>query len=309
MTPAREAAIAIGSNSVRMLCANLDSGLTAPVRGREETGLFLSMGEDRLFQDAAMAGLVEAIERLYSQARRAGADRISLIATSAVRDAGNAEALGRMIAAALPGLHMQVIPGGEEARLAFTGALLPPRPGPMGVVDIGGGSTEVALGLAGQGPGVTLSLQLGAARLLKLQAINSREDIAPARAAAAQVIQSRCPEGMGEGRPFALLGGTGTAALAVLRGIPFGQPLPEDGAVSLEEAEGLLGRLAGLDPAGRAALTGMPPTRLHILPTGLLILCELMRWLHIARIHVSQRNNLDGYLYQRYLEVRRAPVD
>lgn len=309
MMTRREAAIAIGSNSVRMLCADLNGALTAPIRGREETGLFLSMGEGGCFSDKAMEGLVAAIQRLYAAAEEAGASRVSLIATSAVRDAKNAKTLGRMILSRLPGLSLNVIPGEEEARLAFIGALLPHPVGPMGVLDIGGGSTELAIGEAGQGPDVSISLQLGASRLLKQQAINSLSDIAPAQRIVRDIIHAHLKEGMADGLPFALLGGTGTAALAVLRGIPCGDPLPEDGMIHIAEAEDLLRRLAALDLKARAALIGMPPTRLHILPTGLLILLEAMRYLRLSQIQVSQRNNLDGFLYERYLEVGRDQVD
>lgn len=307
--PGCQAAIGIGSNSVRLLCARRDASLSQPWRAREETALFLALGQDGCVSQAGMTALVAAVGRMALLARQQGAEQLSLLATSAVRDAANGQRLGEMLAAALPGVPLQVLSGQEEACLAFMGALLPPPPGPLGVIDIGGGSTELALGMAGQRPQRSHSLQLGAARLLTWQAINSQEDVEKAGALARRIIARDLAGVQADGRPFALVGGTGTALLGLIQGIPFGQPLPEDSPINREAVLDWLRRLAGMDEAGRAALTGMPPGRIHILPTGAVILHQLMLWLGLEQVVVSQRNNLDGYLYQAYLEGKHGTVD
>ena len=79
---------------------------------------------------------------------------------------------------------------------------------------------------------------------------------------------------------------------------PYDKLAPEDHPLTLEDVQGWLTRLATMTPEERARLAGMPPTRVHILPTGLVILREVMAQLGIGQLRVTQRTNLDGYLYR-----------
>ncbi|MGH3994759.1 MAG: exopolyphosphatase, partial [Pseudonocardiaceae bacterium] len=144
----RVAAIDCGTNSIRLLVANVDEGRLRDVH-RE-------MRIVRLGQDVDATGRLatEALERTrvaladYATiAMRAGAERIRMVATSATRDAANREDFFTMVRKIL-GTDAEVITGDEEARLSFTGAVgdLDPGDGPFVVVDVGGGSTEVVLG-------------------------------------------------------------------------------------------------------------------------------------------------------------------
>ena len=103
MTIKRMGVIAIGSNSVRMLTANLDAALSQPVRGREETALFLSLDDKKRFSEAGMDRTARAVSKLHYEARQAGAQEIRLIATSAMRDAHNRTELDFYIAALITG--------------------------------------------------------------------------------------------------------------------------------------------------------------------------------------------------------------
>lgn len=304
--PARRAALAIGSNSVRMLCVNQDAQLSQPLRGRAETALFLSLSAEGAFSLEAMAALVDAVGRLREQALQSGASEIALLATSAVRDAVNGDALGELLLRSFPDMPMHVLSGAEEARLAFVGAGLPEPQGLRGVIDIGGGSTELAWGDEVGQLRKSLSLQLGASRLLRQQRIDSSADITPARALAERVILDGLPRPLPPCGCYTLIGGTGTAAMHIVLTLPMAEHLPDDAILTRRDAEGWLSRLAAMSADQRAALPGMPPTRLHILPTGLAILCALMRLLDIDQVQVSERNNLDGYLYERWLETQDA---
>ena len=158
----RAAAIGIGSNSTRMLAAEIGEGTIAPLlRLREDTRLFSSLengvlSAERMMATAAAAGM------FCQQAREAGCEAIRLFATSAARDAKNGAEFAE-IAEALCGVPLEVLPGEEEARLSFLGAAGGETD--AGVFDIGGGSTELAM--MDGGSLRTISLQLGSSRLLQ----------------------------------------------------------------------------------------------------------------------------------------------
>ncbi len=301
MSAPRMGVIAIGSNSTRMLTANLDESLSQPVRGREETALFLSMDGQRRFSEAGMERCARAVSKLHYEAMQAGAQQVRMIATSAVRDAANRNELDYYIAALAPMMLTRIISGQEEARLSFLGATgIPPRKGPQGMIDIGGGSTEIALGETPGDLSFARSLQLGASRLLKVQRVDSAGDLAAARERAFDIIDRGLDSPFEPPLAWSLVGGTGTTAVNMLLEQPWDLPCPEEQTLTREQAEGLLGLLAPLSGEERARLPGLPPSRVDILPTGLVILCCLMERLSIDGIRVTRRNNLDGYLYRLY---------
>lgn len=296
----RMGVIAIGSNSTRMLTANLDQSLSNPARGREETALFLSLDDKRRFSEEGMERCARAVSKLHYEARQAGAEQVRLIATSAVRDAINRHELDFYIAAIAPMMLTRIISGDEEARLSFLGATcIPMREGIQGMIDIGGGSTEVALGDAG-GLSFARSLQIGASRLLKRQAVNSAEDLASAHSIARERLDKHLPPLPLQPEGWALVGGTGTTLVNMILKQPWDKPCPEDHYVSRKEVNEWLERLSLTPAEDRVRLPGLPPQRVHITPTGLTILSNLMERLEIDSIRVTRRNNLDGYLYRLY---------
>lgn len=304
----RLGAIAIGSNSVRMLTANLDETLSDPVRGRVETSLFLSMDEKKRFSEAGMERVAQAVRRLAEEAQEAGAQDLRLIATSAMRDADNRTELDFYVAATSPVLINRIISGEEEARLSFLAATsIPAREGLQGMVDIGGGSTEVALGSAAEGIQYTRSLQLGAARLLAKQEIVCPDTLQKARAIADQILREGLPHDLPRPHRWAMVGGTGTTLANMLRGAQ-ATDVPEDGSpLHKAEVEQWLHRLAPLNLVERAQVPGLPEARVQIIVTGLCILLAVMDYLDIEVIHASLRNNLDGYLYRLYKSPQEDP--
>ncbi len=301
MSVPRIGVVAVGSNSVRMLTANLDAALSQPVRGRVETALFLSMDEKKRFSEEAMERVAQAVASLCRQARAAGAQQLRMIGTSAMRDAVNRNELDFYIAATSPALLNRIISGEEEAQLSFLGATcVPPRPGVLGMIDIGGGSTEVATGTADEGLRFSRSLQLGASRLLMQQRIDTPRDLAAARHMVRAMLKSNLPALPEPAQEWTLVGGTGTTLAGMVEGLTYHDTLPEGIVLTLETVSEWLTRLADMTASQRSALPGMPPTRVHILPTGLAILEGVMEHVSIPQLRVSQRNNLDGYLYRLY---------
>lgn len=284
----------VGSNSTRMLAADLDSQLSFPVRGREETRLFLGLDGSRALSNEAMTRTAQAAARLQLAAQTAGAKDIYLAATSAARDAGNADEFAALLKDCT-GLQLRILSGDEEAELSFLGAAaIPPQTDVTGVMDIGGGSTELVTGTL-RGISSLYSLQLGATRLKTMQTVDSLKDIDRARALVRGAVAA-LPALKAD--HWVLVGGTGTTLMHVLLKITYGTPLPEDLFFRRGEAEEQLYLMAELPPSERKNIVGLPESRVDIMPTGLCILLELMAHLAIPQMRVTERNNTDGFLYR-----------
>ena len=301
----RAGVIIIGSNSTRMLTADLDAGLSNPAFGRRDTRLFLALGAGRRLPLEAIQTACRDVGQLLALARESESERTLLLATSAVRESENRRELAYALLQAT-GLSLQVLTGDEEAAFSFWGAVHPfPARDMAGVVDIGGGSTEIALGYPDELP-LTHSLPLGAARLYAMQPVNSPDDLDKALQAAAGVVQkgisalarktlTHSPRLWEDPERWLMVGGTGTALIGLMQGKLYGRGQP-DALFSREQVLGILRRLASLSPEERAALPGMTPGREHVLPTGLALLYSLMEALGLQTMAATCRNNTDGVL-------------
>lgn len=288
------AAIAIGSNSTRMLCAQKNrTGLAHILRGREETRLFSSLDEKGCFPRKKILETAQAVQTLYRMALEHGAADCVLFATSASRDAGNSRELADEIRR-LTGLDMQVITGEEEARLAFRACAGLNK---TVVMDIGGGSTELTLGENGEIFSAA-SAQMGASRLLKMQPIacSADADKALALARAAMKPYTDALQGSVEHAQLVGIGGTCTAAAGIQEGRFFDADTMEGTCVTLQEAREQLYRLAEMPLSQREKVPGLPSTRALHMPNGLCILIGVLELLGVDALQVSGRNNLDGYL-------------
>jgi exopolyphosphatase/guanosine-5'-triphosphate,3'-diphosphate pyrophosphatase len=149
----RIAAIDIGTNSTRLLVADVDDGRIDELFRRSiVTRLGDRVDQTGRLDDAAQARVIAALSGYRDELTAAGATRVVGVATSAVRDAANGDEFRARIAAEL-GIEIAVIEGDEEARLTFAGANTAGEVGGAGravVVDIGGGSTEFIVGHEGE---------------------------------------------------------------------------------------------------------------------------------------------------------------
>jgi exopolyphosphatase/guanosine-5'-triphosphate,3'-diphosphate pyrophosphatase len=143
------AAIDIGSNTTRVLVAEpVDGQLKKAMEQRAYTRINKAIGADGTIAPAKIAEVCEVVATQVRLARELGAETIRAVATAAVREAANGEAAAREIGAAA-GVPVEILGEEEEGRLSFIGAtktLGHPVSGKVGVVDVGGGSTEVILG-------------------------------------------------------------------------------------------------------------------------------------------------------------------
>ena len=145
------ACIDIGSNTTRLLVADAGDGrLRELVTQRAFTRIGKSLGNGALIPPEKIAETAEVVRTQAAVATEVGAERIVAVATAAIRSAGNRDELVDAVQEA-GGMELSVLSGEEEARLSFVGATrtLVERPeGTVAVIDVGGGSSEIAIGEA-----------------------------------------------------------------------------------------------------------------------------------------------------------------
>ena len=141
--------IDIGSNTTRLLVADAGGGsLRELMTDRAFTRIGRAASKDGTIPPAKIEETVEVVLRQARAARELGATQIVAVATAAIRAATNRDELCAAVEEAI-GQPLEILTGGEEARLSFVGAartLATPATGTMAVVDVGGGSTEIAVG-------------------------------------------------------------------------------------------------------------------------------------------------------------------
>jgi exopolyphosphatase / guanosine-5'-triphosphate,3'-diphosphate pyrophosphatase len=164
----RCACIDIGSNTTRVLVADVAGGHLREVLAERA---FTRLGRELRRSGTLPLGAVDLVATIVAEqlatARNAGASAIRVVATAAIRQAANGDDLCRAVHART-GATVEVLTGDEEARLAFTGATrthAAPLPGRVAVVDVGGGSSEVAVGTKAGGVEWSASLPLGSGSL------------------------------------------------------------------------------------------------------------------------------------------------
>jgi exopolyphosphatase/guanosine-5'-triphosphate,3'-diphosphate pyrophosphatase len=158
------AAIDIGSNTTRVLVAEpIDGQLKKVMEQRAYTRISKAVDAEGAITAEKVEEVGELVATQVRLARELGASEIRAVATAAVREAANGAEVAAAISAAA-GVEVEILSGEDEGRLAFIGAtksLGHPVEGPIGVVDIGGGSTEVILGTASEGVDRVRSWQIG----------------------------------------------------------------------------------------------------------------------------------------------------
>jgi len=298
----RVAGIDCGTNSIRLLVAELDgSGLSELDRqmrvvrlgeGVDRTGRLAPQAIERT--RVALADYAAVIEKF-------GAERVRMVATSASRDAANAEDFRAMVREVL-GAEPEVITGLDEAQLSFAGAAagLPALPDPVLLADIGGGSTELVLGSsAGRTVRAAHSMDVGCVRMTER---HLRSDPpAPAEIEAtladlrAALRRAAVDVPLAEARSFVGVAGTVTTVAAIALQLPAYDPQAIHGSViGYPEVAEVTERLLGMTHEQRAALPVMHPGRVDVIGGGALVLRTVMEFAGVAEVVVSEQDILDG---------------
>jgi exopolyphosphatase/guanosine-5'-triphosphate,3'-diphosphate pyrophosphatase len=301
----RVAAIDCGTNSIRLLVADLDGDTLTDVVRRMEI-VRLGQGVDRTGRLAP-----EAIERTRvaladyaAQIKELGAERVRMVATSASRDATNAGDFRTMVVDTL-GVAPEVVSGDEEARLSFTGAVrgLPADlPAPYLVVDIGGGSTEFVTGSGDGSVDAALSVDIGCVRMTERhlhaepptpeQIAAAEADIAAAVDRALEAVKGR------EARTLVGLAGSVTTVAALALGLTGYDPQAIHHArVSYADVAKVTADLLAATPDQRLANPVMHPGRADVIGAGALILRVIMQRAGVDAVVASEHDILDGIAY------------
>jgi len=258
------ACIDIGSNTTRLLVAGLDGdGLRELVAERAFTRIGASCQTDGHIPAETVAATAAVVAGQLHSALAAGAGEVVAVATAAVRDAPNRDELVGAVERDT-GLALRVLSGQEEARLSFIGAtrvLAEEIPDPVAVVDVGGGSTELAIGTPGGEPAFAASLAVGSSVLARAHL--HTDPPAPAELHAARSAASEAFEGLAPPAAAGALavGGTATSLHRIA-----GRDLD---LASLQRALELLGSAPSSEVATRVKLD---PERVRLLPGGILVL-------------------------------------
>jgi exopolyphosphatase/guanosine-5'-triphosphate,3'-diphosphate pyrophosphatase len=270
----RYACIDIGSNTTRLLVAECSRGAMREVhQERVFTRIGHGLREHGVISAAKIEEVAAVVSAQVALARELGVTYIHGVATAAIRRAGNGADLVSAIESAC-GLAVRVLSGAEEARLAFVGAartLGHVPAGPLGVVDVGGGSSELVVGTAPDSVGWWSSFALGSGDLadefLRSDPPGPTE-MSAARAHVAEALGGIAPPAPAE----AVAVGGSAASLSRLAG-----PLLD--AAALERALTLLTSRRRAEIARRFALDH---DRVRLLPAGLVILEAVSRLFGVA---------------------------
>jgi exopolyphosphatase/guanosine-5'-triphosphate,3'-diphosphate pyrophosphatase len=288
--------IDIGSNTTRLLVADVEDGhLRELVTQRAFTRIGRSLARGGAIPAEKIAETADVVATQARIAREVGAEEVVTVATAAIRGAPNSEALSAAVEAA-GGMAMTVLSGDEEARLAFVGAartLATPAEGTMAVLDVGGGSTEVAVGEPDGTVAWSASFRIGSGFLADAYL---RSD--PPSAAELAAVREHV-EGTFEGlRPppadsAVAVGGTATS-LRRLVGAELSYETLERGV-----------RVLSATPIGDVARRfELDPERVKLLPAGILVLEALSQCLGLP-LRIARGGLREGVLLE-LMEGRRV---
>ncbi len=293
----RYAAVDCGTNSIRLLVADVDAGrLVEHDRRLELVRLGQGVDATRRFHPDALARTFAACDRFAEVIERFGCDRVRFVATSAARDVSNRDEFFAGVQQRL-GVAPEVIPGEEEARLSFAGALsgVADVTDPVLVIDIGGGSTELVVGSGGEVRSA-VSLDMGSVRLRE----RFLRDDPPT---GAQIEDARrFVRGLLDGGPDLAgvrtvigVAGTVTSLSAIDQGLAqYDRDMVHGSRMSRERIAELAERLLGLTGAEIEATTCLPAKRAEVIAGGALICDEVARRSGAGSITVSESDILDG---------------
>lgn len=330
------AAIDIGTNSMRILIADVEDGkIKERTKEINPTRIGASVDKEGMISEVGIERNIEAFHTFVKKAKEYGAEKIWAVATSAVRDAQNG---GDFIQRAFEktGIYIQVISGEKEAELGYIGVAIGMEYSAVDIVkkevekkvqsdeskqlviDIGGGSTELILG---DGPNLlkTISLNMGAVRMteryittypishIEIENIKrtvveiSKDSISEIlRDRTSQVKENRVEQIKEENRARLIgIGGTITTLASLHQELePYDSDKVHNYKLTKADIAFLVQKLQGLTVEEIKAIKGIHPKRADIIGAGAIILHTIMENLGAESITVSEYDNLEGLVHR-----------
>ena len=295
----RVAAIDCGTNSIRLLIADIDGGnFREVVRDMEIVRLGQGVDQTGQFHPDAIIRTLTAVDKFAAEIAKRGVEKIRFCATSATRDATNRHLFVDGVRERL-GIEPEVISGDEEAALSFAGAIqdLDPSQGPFLVVDIGGGSTEFVFGTTSVES--ARSVNIGCVRMSERHFANdpaTTEQVELARTdiqAAIAIAAAEVP--ITKAKTLVAVAGTATtvaaAALELAEYDRYAIHLARISASQVHEASAMF---LTRNREERLALGYMHPGRVDVIGAGSLVLSEIMKATGATEFVASESDILDG---------------
>lgn len=295
----RVAAIDCGTNSIRLLIADISGGKFKEVlRDMEIVRLGQGVDENKSFHPDAINRTLVAVEKFKNQLAGKGVEKIRFCATSATRDAANRDLFIDGVRQIL-GVEVEVIPGEEEARLSFNGATkeLLQSDAPFLVVDIGGGSTEFVYG--NKEVEFAKSVDIGCVRMserhLKSQPVEMGQvaqaiiDIDKAIAQAAAVVPISTAKTL-----VAVAGTATTIAAAALELETYDRYAIHLSRIPAEKVHKVSAAFQAMTKSEISKLGFMHPGRVDVITAGSLVLSRVMAATGATEFVASESDILDG---------------
>jgi exopolyphosphatase/guanosine-5'-triphosphate,3'-diphosphate pyrophosphatase len=303
----RVAVVDIGTNSTRLLIADVGPGGGVTERHRESIVTRLGEGVEATGRlgDEPQARVFAALERYAAEIGAHECEASTAVMTSAVRDAANGAAFAAAVRERF-GLEGRTLSGEEEALFTFAGATAarpPDDPTERVVIDIGGGSTELVCGARGE-LGFHVSTQIGVVRHTERH-LHSDPPTAPELAElAADVdvgIAAAVPADVRTRVQAAIaVAGTATSCAAIDLALdPYDTTKVEGHVLSHAKLEALLERLAAIPLAERRRVTGLNPDRAPTIVAGVVVLTRVLDAFGLDEVEVSDRDILWGVAIER----------
>jgi exopolyphosphatase/guanosine-5'-triphosphate,3'-diphosphate pyrophosphatase len=296
------AVVDIGTNSTRLLLADVRDGRVADVleRRTEITRLGAGVDADGRLSDEAMQRVYSVLDEYGKLIERHGSEKAVAVLTSAVRDAANGDEFAQAVRERW-GLEPHVLSGDEEARLTFLGATSERDPSdlePTLVVDIGGGSTEFVIGTGGE-MDFHVSNQAGVVRQTERH-LHSDPPSSEECEALARDVRSILGDGVPEkwrhsvGHAIAVAGTATSMASIAQELVPYDPDKVEGYVLSDAECREIRDRLASLTLEERREVRGLHPDRAPTIVAGTIILLETLALFGLHEFEVSEHDILRG---------------
>ncbi len=298
----RVAAIDCGTNSIRLLIADIDGNNFREVtRDMEIVRLGQGVDETGQFHPDAIARTLAAVDKFAAEIAKRGVEKIRFCATSATRDATNRHSFVDGVRDRL-GIELEVISGDEEAALSFAGAIkdLDPSNGPFLVVDIGGGSTEFVFGTSTVE--AARSVNIGCVRMTERHFASdpatteqielARTDIQVAISQAAAVVS------ITKAKTLVAVAGTATTVAAAALELPeYDRYAIHLSRISAQQTHDAASMFATSTREQRLSLGYMHPGRVDVIAAGSLVLSEIMKATGASEFVASESDILDGMAF------------
>lgn len=302
----RRAVIDVGTNSVKLLVADVGSVIRPVLKLSRQTRLGEGAFRAKWLQPEAIERTVAAVADLAAQATRLRVSAIRVLATCATREGLNSHELVEAIQASV-GLRMEIITGEQEADYVFRGVTsdFEFAHGPVLIVDVGGGSTEWVVGEAGS-TRLRLSTPIGTARLLELQPPSNPPtpgDLAACRRLVRDLLRSEVQaplqpllrEYASQRLRLICVGGALKALARLTAGQERSEPNVPD-RLGLAQVQAQVERLWRLSAEERRALAGVKPEKADVILAGAVIYDSVLDEFGFSELFVTQRGLRHGAL-------------